>query len=69
MARKYQTNTITVIIFISKKLVISLGEAIGPVANVFFIFGIILMIFAILGISFYKETMFFCLTDSYKYHN
>jgi hypothetical protein len=52
-----------------KKLVISLGEAIGPVANVFFIFAIILMIFAILGISFYKETMSYCLTGGYKFHN
>ncbi len=39
-----------------KKMLISLSDAILPVMSVLMIFSVVILIFAILGVSFYKGT-------------
>jgi hypothetical protein len=39
-----------------KKMLVSLSDAILPVLSVLMIFSVVILIFAILGVSFYKGT-------------
>ena len=51
-----------------KLIVAALLESVGHIVNVLFVVGMIFLIFAIVGVSFFKGRLFYCNIAAYDLH-